>query len=84
MKANAIRLYKSFCELIENPKGADALEKALCKETAIKGKADMEEHFKTARKYKNDPEIKELLGEKPAQEVNEDAEKPKRRKRNNP
>lgn len=83
MKANAIRLYKHFCELVEDPKGADALEKQLCKETAVKAKADMEKHFKTAPKYKNDPEIQALLGE-PIPEVNEDAEKPKRRKRNNP
>lgn len=64
MKENAVRIYKHALAMIENPSGADIVEKNLVKETAIKTKKDLEYHFKTAPKYRNDPEIEELLGEK--------------------
>lgn len=64
MKANAIRLYKHYCNLVENPTGKDAAERELTKKTAEESKKNMEEHFKNAPKYKDDTEIKELLGSK--------------------
>lgn len=75
MKANAIRLYKHFCEMVENPKGKDSQERELIKSLAIKNKANMEERFKTGKKYRDDPEIQTLLGNKP--EVKKDGKKPK-------
>lgn len=59
MKANAIRLYKNALEMINNPKGADALERDNVRKNAIKNKAMWEEHFKV--KYKNDAEIQALI-----------------------
>lgn len=76
MKANTIRLYKHYCEMAENPVGVDTLQRALVKKNALKAKADLEEHFKNGKKYKNDPEIQELLGIKT--EVQEDGKKSKR------
>jgi hypothetical protein len=69
MKANAIRLYKHFCEMIENPKGTDLQEKTLVRSLAKKSKANMENHFRTSKKYANDPEIQALL--QPKEEVKE-------------
>lgn len=65
MKHNTINLYKHFCNLIENPKGNDILERESIKQNAIKGKEDIERRFRTAKKYKDDPEIQALLGNKP-------------------
>lgn len=62
--------------MVENPKGVDSQERALVKSLAIKSKANMEEHFKKGRKYRDDPEIKALLEIKP--EVKEDGKKSKR------
>lgn len=64
MKSNAIRLYRHYCEMAENPKGSDSLERALVRRTALVAKADLLKKFKTLDVYKNDPEIAELLGKK--------------------
>jgi len=61
MKSTGITLYKHFLETIENPKGVDSQERAMARSNAIRGKANMESHFKTARKYRNDPEVEGLL-----------------------
>jgi len=66
MKHNAINLYKHFCEMVENPKGADSQERTLVRNLAIKNKAMMENRFRTASKYRDDEDIKALLGDKPA------------------
>jgi hypothetical protein len=71
MKVNAIRLYKHYCEMAENPKGKDSEERKNVQILAINSKRNMEKHFKTARKYKDDPDIQKLLGAK-------DGKKPKR------
>jgi len=60
--------------MIENPKGNDSQERASCKSLAIKNKADMEEHFKKGKKYRDDPEIQALLNPK---EVKESGKKSK-------
>ena len=87
MKANTIRLYKHFCEMAENPKGVDLQEKNLVKAQAIKNKTDLEHRFKTALKYRSDPEIQTLLSstkpkeekkEEPKKEVKENGKKSKR------
>jgi len=80
MKHNTIRLYKHFCEMAVNPQGVDSLQRALVRKNAIKAKADMENHFKTTRKYQNDPEILALFQapEEVKEEVKEDAKKSKR------
>lgn len=72
MKANAIVLYKHFCEMSENPIGADSSERDGVRSQAIKSKLDMEERFRTAKKYRDDPEIKELLGEGEKKEEKEE------------
>lgn len=79
MKHNIINLYKHFCNTIENPKGNDSQERASARSLAIKGKADLEKRFKTARKYVNDPEIQALLGvkEEPKKEIKQDGKKSK-------
>lgn len=78
MKSNAIRIYKHACEMIDNPKGADSLERDLVKKTALKTKEDMEKHFRTAPKYKNDLEIQELIGDLKVKEVKDNGKKSKR------
>lgn len=60
-KENAIRLYKHYSEMAENPRGADQLERKNVKEQALKAKADMELHIK-ASEYAQDSEIIKLLG----------------------
>lgn len=75
MKSNAIKLYKHALEIIENPKGIDSAERALVRANGQKMKADLENKFKTAPKYANDPEIQELLGKK---EEKKDGKKSKR------
>lgn len=61
MKANVIRLYKHYCNSVENPKGVDSLERTAARKNAERAKADLENHFKTSKKYANDPEIQALL-----------------------
>ena len=65
MKANVINLYKHFCDLIDNPTGADELERNFVKENAIKSKKNLEDHFRSANKYRGDPDIQKILGFKP-------------------
>lgn len=73
MKANAIRLYKNACEMAENPKGIDSLERTNVKNKAIKNKAMWEERFKTSKKYREDPQIQALIGTaKPKKEKKDD------------
>ena len=60
--------------MAENPKGVDTLERANVKKSAIIAKANMEEHFRTAKKYRDDPEIQSLINPKPKEDG-----KPKRR-----
>ena len=62
MKQNTIRLYKHYSEMAENPIGNDAQERESVKRKALNSKKNLEEHFKKGKKYKNDPEIKKLLG----------------------
>lgn len=78
MKQNAIAQYKHVCEMCENPKGADSLERNEVQAKAKKTKADLENHFKTAPKYKNDPEIQALLGQPEVKEEKKDGKKSKR------
>lgn len=61
--------------MIENPKGVDGQERRMAKNSAIKAKADLEQRFKTAKKYRDDPEILALLGIK--------QEKPKAKEKKN-
>jgi len=69
MKSNAIKLYAHFCEMAINPIGVDTLERANVQRNALKSKAEIEERFKTSRKYKDDPEIQALLNStKPKEE----------------
>lgn len=68
MKENTIRLYEHFCKLVENPTGVDLAEKKNVLEQAQKAKANLEQRFKTSKKYKDDPEIKALLGVKEVKE----------------
>ena len=75
MKANAIRLYKHHCEMVENPKGNDSQERALVRGLAKRAKADMENHFRTGRKYQGDPEILELLNGKPEKVIKKEEPK---------
>jgi len=81
MKANAIKRYKSVCEMCENPRGANALARDIVKARAIKLKAQIEEKFRTSKKYRNDPEIQALIGnvpevkEEPKEEVKEEPKK---------
>lgn len=77
MKENAIKAYHHHVSMVENPTGVDGLERENVRKNAIKAKEDMEEHFKTAPKYRNDPEIQELIGNKPKEK--EDGIKPKGR-----
>jgi len=51
--------------MVENPRGSDSQERNLVRKNAIKNKAMMEEHFRVSRKFKDDPEILELIGDKP-------------------
>lgn len=62
MKHNALRLHAHFSEMVKNPKGEDSLERSLVKSNSVKALADLENRFKTAKKYKDDPEIQALLG----------------------
>jgi hypothetical protein len=64
--------------MVENPKGNDSQERALVRGLAKRAKANMENHFKTAMKYKDDPEIKALLGEKEEIKEEENGKKSKR------
>lgn len=81
MKSNAIRLYKHFCEMVENPKGADSQERILVRSLAMKAKKNMEQRFKKARKYQNDSDILKILGEKPKEKIKEAKEDGKKSKR---
>jgi hypothetical protein len=63
-KENAIRNYKHILEMIERPTGVNSAERNSVRNLAKISKAKMEEHFRTAKKYKNDADIKALLGEK--------------------
>lgn len=83
MKQNTIRLYKHYLEMIENPKGADSAERALCKANSIKAKEDLEKHFREGRKYKDDEEIQALISvpKKEVQNKSEEKESGKKSKR---
>lgn len=65
--------------MVENPKGNDSQERALVRGLAKRAKADMENHFRTGRKYQGDPEILELLNDKP-EKKEEPKEEPKEEK----
>jgi len=77
MKSNVIKLYKHFCEMIENPRGNDSQERTLVRNQAIKNKLNLEEHFRSSKKYQGDEEILSLLNPKP-KEVKKDGKKSKR------
>lgn len=64
MKHNAINDYKHNLELVKNPVGTTVQEKDIVRARAKKAVEDWENRFKTSRKYKDDPEIKELLKDK--------------------
>ena len=61
MKSNAVRLYKHFCEMAENPKGMDSQERAIVRNLALKNKANMENHFRNSKKYRDDAEVQDLI-----------------------
>lgn len=67
-KENAVKLYKHFCELVENPTGADSVERENVRKKAIKSKENLEEHFRTGKKYQGDEEIQALLNPKKEKE----------------
>lgn len=46
-----------------NPKGVDGAERRMVQLNALKSKAQLEERFKTALKYRGDPEIQALFKE---------------------
>lgn len=79
MKANLIRLYKHYCEMAENPIGDDTIERINVRNNAEKAKADLEIKFKNSNKYKDDPEIKKLLG-KPEEKKEEEVKEVKKKK----
>lgn len=82
MKANTIRLYKHYSEMIENPIGADSQERAMVRKNCMRAKADLEKRFRTAQKYKDDAEIQTLLNpSKPEQVKSEEKKDDKKSKR---
>lgn len=63
-KENVLNLYKHYSKLIENPVGGDSQERALVRSNALRAKRNLEEHFKKSNKYRDDPEVKKILGVK--------------------
>lgn len=64
MKSNAIALWHHFNSQIENPKGVDSQEREAVRINCRNALFDLENRFKTSKKYKDDPEIQALLNPK--------------------
>ncbi len=62
--------------MVENPKGNDGQERRAVRNNAVKSKAEMEHRFKTAKKYRDDPEVQALFST-PKQEKKADVKKSK-------
>lgn len=80
MKHNAIALYHHFKQQIENPQGVDALERSAVRINCKNALFDLENRFKTSKKYRDDPEVQALISgktKKPKEEKKEDGEKSK-------
>ncbi len=60
-----------------NPKGNDSQERTLVRNQAIKNKLNLEEHFKTSKKYQGDEEILAFLNPPELKEVKKDGKNTK-------